>query len=262
MTDFAISVFRLFNAKGYSVPQLNIGYIERGTGLEWQIVCGGSRAYLVRHGNNLVDDLDEQAADSHFMIHRVTSSLLLSGLGLFQAEAMGRLIFKDVCGMVTWDSHLDGPDPFTKEDYSEVIIRKVYDWCGALCKYNILRRAADDARIALTHPHEALVYVYRGLEWLKEGQEIEWELIAEDIGVSNNDIRDLKRIANRGTGVRHATKDGKKMRAKFDNYSKLVCGLIDAINAARKRFEPEFMPMTPKEVADAVMRATPLFPYP
>ncbi len=261
MTDFAISVFRLFNAKGYSVPQMNIGYIETNTGLEWRITCGGTRAYLVRFGDKLEDNLDEEAADSHFMIRRVTSSLLLSGLGLFQAEPMGRLIFKDVCGMVTWESHLDGPDPFRKEDSSEEV-KKVYDWCGALCKNNILRRAADDAHIALTNPHEALIYVYRGLEWLKEGQDIGWELIAKDIGVSNTDIRNLKKSANRETGVRHATKDGTKMRANFENYSTWVCGLVDAINASRKRLEPEFEPMTPKEVADAVMKATPLLPYP
>jgi hypothetical protein len=261
MTDFAISIFRLFNAKGYSIPQMNIGYIERETGLEWRITCGGSRAYLVRFGNQLEDNLDEQAADSHFMIRRVTSSLLLSGLGLFQAEAMGRLIFKNVCGKVTWDSHLDGPDPFKKDDsYEEV--KKVYDWFGALCKNNILRRAADDAHIALTHPHEALIYVYRGLEWLKEGLVIGWEVIAKDIGVSNNDIRQLKKNANRGTGVRHATKNGKKLRASFENYTTWVCGLIDAINAARKRLDSEFKEMTPKEVGDAVMKATPLLPYP
>lgn len=261
MSDFAISVFRLFNAKGYSIPNLNIDYIEKDTELEWRITCGGTRAYLVRFGDKLVDNLDAQAADSHFMIRRVTSSLLLGGLGLFQAEAMGRLIFKNIYGMVTWDSHLDGPDPFRKDDSSEEV-KKVYDWCGALCMNNILRRAADDAHIALTHPHEALVYVYRGLEWLKIGQDIGWDIIAKDIGVSNNDIRNLKQIANRETGVRHATKDGVKMRAKFENYSTWVCGLVDSINAARKRLEPEFEPMTPKEVADAVMKATPLLPYP
>lgn len=261
MTDFAISVFRLSCSRGYSVPEMNIGYLEKDTGVQWHITCGGTRAYLVRSGNKLDENIDTQAADSHFMIRRVTSSLLLGGVGLFQAEAMGRLLFRNVVGMVTWDSHLDRPDPLAKEGPSDAV-EMVYGWCGALCQHNILRRAADDAHIALTHPHEALVYVYRGLEWLKEGQGIEWEQIAIDTGVAYKDIRELKKTANHQTGVRHATKDGVKMRAVFENYSTWVCGLFDAINAARARLETGFTPMDPKKVAEAVMRAVPVIPYP
>lgn len=260
MTDFAISIFKLTSARGYSVPQMNIGYLEKTTGLQWQMTCGGTRAYLVRFGNSLEDNLDVQAADSHFMIRRITSSLLLGGIGLFQSEAMGRMIFKNVEGMVTWISHLDRSCFILGEGLSDVT-EKVYGWCIALCQHNILRRAADDAHIALTNPHEALIYVYRGLEWLHEGLRIGWDEIAKNIGASSKDIRELKKTANYQTGIRHATKDGLKMRAIFENYATWVSGLIDAINFARAKLEPGFQRTDPREVAETVMRAAPFFPY-
>ena len=174
MTDFAINVFRLVNLRGYSVPSLNIDYIEIGTGAKWRMTCGGSRAYLVRFGASLEHSFNDQSADSHFMVSRITSSLLLGGAGLFQAEAMGRLLFEGIEGKVVWHSHLDLCDPMSKEQ-SDGITDSVYDWCRALCQHTILRRAADDAHLALTYPHEALVFVYRGLEWLKLGLKVTWK---------------------------------------------------------------------------------------
>ncbi|GAG97761.1 unnamed protein product, partial [marine sediment metagenome] len=136
---------------------------------------------LVRFGNSIEDCQVEQAADSHFMIRRITSSLLIGGAGLFQAEAMGRILFKGVEGSVTWDSQLDRPDPLCKAP-SDEIIDSVHDWCSAICQNDPLRRAVDDAHMALTYPYEALVFVYRGLEWLKMSQKIGWKDLANDYG--------------------------------------------------------------------------------
>ena len=177
MSDFAINVFRLSNQRGYTVPRLNIDYIEHGTGLEWRMTCGGTRAYLVRFGKSLDGDIDEQAADSHFMIRRITSSLLIGGAGLFQVESVGRLIFRGIEGYVTWTSHLDQPDPLSNEKSSDTV-ESIYGWCRVLCENHILRRATDDAHNALSYPHEAFVFVYRGMEWLKKGLRIRWEDIA------------------------------------------------------------------------------------
>jgi hypothetical protein len=261
MSDFAINVFKLFNQRGYIVPTINVIYLESGTGLEWRMTCGGTRAYLVRFGNSLQSCLAEQAADSHFMIRRITSSLLIGGVGLFQAEAMGRLLFKGVEGAVTWDSHLDFPDPLG-EKYSDDIIKRVYDWCGALCQHDPLRRAVDDAHMALTYPYEALVFVYRGLEWLKMSQKLEWEDLATDMGVTLKQVKELKKTANHQTGVRHATDKGSKMRAIAHNYGTWVCALLDAINSARARLDSTFHRMSPDQVSNAVMRAMPVVPYP
>jgi hypothetical protein len=204
--------------------------------------------------------MTEQAADSHFMASRVASALLLGGLGLFQPEPMGRLLFTGVGDCVTYDCHFDLPDPQPPKSSDEVI-KRVYGWLGALCSHRALRRAADDARLALSHPHEALLYIYRGLEWLVVGLGMKWEDLAADCHVSLADVRDLKRAANHETGVRHATKTGAKMRADPDNYGSWACGLFDALTAARERLESGYTRMGPQEVADAVMRAMSVVPY-
>jgi hypothetical protein len=51
------------------------------------------------------------------------------------------------------------------------------------------------------------------------------------------------------------------MRANLENYSTWIAGLVDAINFARKRVEPEFVPMTAKEVAEALSVAVTIRPY-
>jgi hypothetical protein len=51
--DFAISVFLLKNRRGYSLPAFNFGYLEKETGTEWRLTCGGTRAYMVRHATPL-----------------------------------------------------------------------------------------------------------------------------------------------------------------------------------------------------------------
>ena len=88
-----------------------------------------------------------------------------------------------------------------------------------------------------------------------------WDDLAKDVGVSVNEIRDLKKTANVDTGVRHAAKTGIKMRASPDNYGSWVCGLLDAINTARARMEPGFVKMTAEQVGQAGARAIPAVPY-
>lgn len=242
------------------MPLLNIHYVEKGTGLSWVVSCGGTRGYAVRHGEKLDENLDNQAADSHFMMRRVESALLLGGVGLFQAVASGRLIFRNVQGEISWTTHLDWPD-LIAEKVSTVDPAATYDWFSALTNHTVLRRAADDAHLALSNPHEALIFVYRGFEWLVVGTGMSWDDLAKDVGVSVNEIRDLKKTANVDTGVRHAAKTGIKMRASSDNYGSWVCGLLDAINATRARLESGFVKMTAEQAGQAVARAIPAVPY-
>ena len=258
--DIAISVFRLSNRRGLFVPDVNVEYAERDSNVVWNLVCGGTRAYILKFGTSLIDDPAEQSADSHFMVRRVTSSLALGGAGLFQPETCGRLFFRNIRGEVSWDGYFDWPDS-SSEDISRASSNTVHDWCKALCKHTVLRRAADDAHAALSNPHEALLYVYRGLEWLVKGLPISWEELAKDLGSSVNELRHLKKTANVETGVRHATKTGTKMRADTRNYYSWICALFDGINGARARLEPGFQPMAPKVVATAVGQALPIVPY-
>lgn len=258
--DIAVSVFRLSNRRGFFVPGVNIKYAERDTNVEWGLVCGGTRGYIVRFGTPLIDDPEEQSADSHFMVRRVTSSLVLAGAGLFQAEACGRLFFRNIVGEVSWTAYFDWP-ALSAERVSPTTSDTVHDWCSALCNHTVLRRAADDAHAALSNPHEALIYVYRGLEWLVSGLNITWDELAKDLGAPVAELRELKKTANVDIGVRHATASGIKMRADERNYASWICALFDAINGARARLEPGFKPMDSKTAAAAVMRALPVVPY-
>lgn len=261
--DIALSVFRLSNRRGLFVPGVNLRYVEAGGNSEWGLVCGGTRAYIVRFGSPLLDDPEEQAADSHFMVRRVTNSLLMGGAGLFQPEACGRLFLRNIKGDkgdVSWTGYLDWPDNAAEEG-SRASSDTVHDWCEALCDHTVLRRAAEDAHAALSNPHESLIFVYRGLEWLVGGLGITWEELAPDLGATVSEVRKLKKAANVDTGVRHASKSGVKMRADTQNYYSWVCALFDGINGARARLEPGFKVMGPESVAAAVGQALSLMPY-
>ncbi|MGO9605792.1 MAG: hypothetical protein ACLQAT_20800 [Candidatus Binataceae bacterium] len=259
MSESVISIFRLTNARGYRAPMLQVQYDEKDSHVHWYLICGGSRGYTARFGDLNVNSPD-QAADSHFMIRRVTTALLLGGAGLFQSTAVGRLTFKGLDGGVEWSAQIDQSD-VTAVKASPEIEAAIRDWFTAICGSTLLRRAADDAHMALTQPHEAYVYVYRGLEWLKEGLSITWKEVAADIGCSENDIREFKKTANYNTGVRHASKTGAKLRADPEGYSLAVAALFDAICGARKRLDSNFAEPQPEKRAEAIMNAVPIVAY-
>lgn len=252
--DLVVSVFRLTNARFLVVPKLDFNYVEQETGVRWHITAGGSRAYTLRFGAGLAafdgESIDGQNADSHFMMSRVQGALLLGGSGLFQAEAVGRVFLEAV---------QDNPNWFTQADFPVADPPEAppafYDWLGALIRHTMLRRAAADAHAALSHPHEAGSYVYRGFEWLVVGEGRSWDDLASDVGVSKAEVRNFKKLANVDHGVRHASRSGVKLRADVQNYGTWVCGLIDAINATRARLESGFTAAAPEVVAEAVGRA-------
>jgi hypothetical protein len=261
MTDFAISVFALTNDRGYIAPKLNISYGERDSNAQWTITCGGNRVYLIRHATPLEADMEEQAADSHFMVDRLKVAFMFGGAGLFRSKCHGRLIFRNVQGDVTWDTQLDFPDPFFGSWPDETITTQVADWYGAICTQSVLRRAGNDAYLALMHPHEALLYAYRGMEWIVVGTKISWDDLAKDTGVSTADLREFKKMANVEGGARHPTQNLQKMRAELRSYSGWVTCLFDAINAARVRLDSSYTPKNPKQLAAVFARAVPAVPY-
>lgn len=161
-------------------PKINFTYLEEKSGNHWHISAGGTRAYLLRFGEGIASMnptlMDEQGADSHFMISRVQSALLLGGKELFQAEAVGRIFFESIREETQWFTQGDMPTS-EADDATEA----AYDWVTALSKHTMLRRAAADAHFALSHPHEAGALVYRGFEWLVLGEGRSWENLAEDL---------------------------------------------------------------------------------
>ena len=261
MPDLVVSVFKLTSARYRMLPKIEYNYLERDTDVQWHITGGGSRAYTVRFGEGLaaVDaaEIDNQTADSHFMIDRLKGALLLGGKGLFQSESVGRIFLRSIQVQADWTTQLDMPGRQDEEDNTSV-----YDWIGAFTRHTMLRRAAADAHSALSHQHEAGMFVYRGLEWLVVGESRSWDDLAPDIGVSKEQIRRFKKLANVDYGVRHASRSGKKLRAEIGNYGTWVCGLIDAVNATRARLEPGYEVSSPETVAQAVMVAMPVLAYP
>jgi hypothetical protein len=259
--DFVVSVFKLVNRRGYSLPMFNFGWHEQDSGTEWRANCGGTRVYLVRYATPLNRDMDEQAAESHFMMRRITGALLMSGFGLFQAESTGRVIFTDVYGeMVNWTAYIDQPDPEVgamEAESSEAL----FGWIRAISLHTPLRRATEDAHAALANPHEALFHSYCGLEWLVKGMGYSWEDIATELDGSKNDISELKKMANHETGVRHASRSGTKLRAEVHSYSAWVSNLFDMINAARAKAEPGYVTVAGKKGAYILSRAMPHFPF-
>ena len=252
--DFALSVFKLRNERGFASPELHFEYVEEDSGRRWFLDVGGTRLYCVRTGESLEVGGPDQAADSHFMARRVTSALLAGGAGLFVSEATGRLYFTGVEGMVRWGQEFDRLNPLGDPVDDEVRSR-VGDWYSAICNHTVLRRALDDAHLALQHPREAVVFIYRGLEWIQKGLGIAWEDLAAPMGVTPAAVREFKKMANHETGVRHASLSGSKLRGDIVEDGSSICALFDAINFARSKLDAAYVPMKPEQVAAVVLRA-------
>ena len=121
MPDLVISIFKLENEKGLIVPSIFLKYIEKDTNIEWTINCGGTRVYFIRFGVGLLKNIDDQAPDSHFMANRITTTLFISGCGLFRANAMGRVLIENIpVSTAKITTHLDlWKQPPKKDDKEE-----------------------------------------------------------------------------------------------------------------------------------------------
>ncbi len=262
MPDVVISVFRFENDRGLSVPKLDIQYIEKETGIQWVINCGGTRAYFIRIGSDLGSDFEAECADSHFMANRVITALFLGGLGLFQHKAMGRILFFDIgFEELRFQSHLDLWD-IKKEEENKEEIEQLADWWKFICENTLFRRAADDAYFALLYPVESSFYIYRGMEWLLKAGNIGWRELAEDIGVSFKEMKEFKRAVNVELGQRHGIDSGQKLRARLREDSMLVADFVYGICKVRKRVDKDYEVPSPKDVLKIIVKAIPKGPYP
>ncbi len=261
MIDIVTSVFSLVNDWGFFVPKLDIHYIEKETCIEWFINCGGTRAYLIRIGTGLGSDFEDECADSHFMVNRVVTALFLGGLGLFKATSMGRVIFNNIeSDEVNFITHLDLRD--IEKSETDEGTNSFTDWYRFICQNDLFRRAADDAYHALLNPVESIFYMYRGMEWLLKAGAIGWRELADDMGVTFNQIKDFKRMANFEFGQRHGIGSARKMRAQFRESGMLVADLLYGLCKVRKRVDSSYEVPTPNDVSKIVMKALPTGPYP
>ena len=261
MSDFVVSIFKLDNDSGYRVPKLGILYREADTGNQWHINCGGTRAYLVRIGENLIDTINEQAADSHFMISRVISALFLAGAGLYTTEVTGRLFIHNLeqeeFNFVT-DLDLTKVD---QEDYSEMV-KEFEDWYQFICSNLLFRRVADDMCSALSNPIESDLFIYRGMEWLMKATSIGWKDLAGDMSIKYSELRKYKQTVNATHGQRHGIKSGLKGRGSRIDCASLVADLLYGFGNGRKRVDPSFNGFTPERASEIVKKAMPSNPYP
>jgi hypothetical protein len=259
-----ISIFEMTNYLGYFLPEIDIRYDERDTGLTTFIRCGGTRAYIARVGEASRLIPEEQAADSHFAINRIQSALVMSSAGLFTPHLKGRLRLQagyDLAWATEFDVNVFYTDE-VKRVHEAFTTQNFFGWFSVLSQHTFLRRAADDLVIAMRAPTEAFVFIYRGFEWLEDGLKISKKEMANALGVDHGHYKELGKIANVETGVRHASLSGSKIRADAMTYSTWMCGLVEGINYARSKVEQGFLRMTPKEVATAMTIAVLLDPYP
>ena len=164
--------------------------LPRETGFHWFKDFGGTRLYLVRTGEELSKRQSDKVDDSHFMARRITSALLMGGAGHFVAEASGRLHFTGIEPGTRWGQDIDRLDPLG-DTIPEGVADRVRDWYQCLCTHTVLRRATDDAHLALEHPTEAVLFVYRGLEWIKRGLAINFARDNLDPDYSAMDVKSL-----------------------------------------------------------------------
>jgi len=263
MPDIVASLFKLENERGYFVPKIAIQYMEKDTGAQWTINCGGTRAYFIKFGSDLIKDFDDQSADSHFMANRIVTALFLSAYGLFRPISMGRLIIENFSSSeIKVSTHLDIWRNFDKEEVKNEVNSEFSDWYGFICQNTLFRRAADDAYAALSNPIEADFFLYRGMEWLLKAANIGWSELANDIGVPFNDLKKFKRQVNDELGQRHGIKSGRKRRANSNDYGSMVADFIHGLGNVRKRIDQNFAGLSPERAAQIVMKALPLVPYP
>lgn len=263
MPDIVVSVFKFENNKGYFVPRIEFGYLEKDTGVQWTINCGGTRGYFIRFGHNLNKSFDEQAADSHFMANRVTTALFLSGSGLFQAKSMGRVIIEDIClPELKVTTHIDLWDRQDKAGKDKEMNIEFVDWYKFICANTLFRRAADDAYAALLNPVETDFFIYRGMEWLLKAAHIRWEELASDIGITPKEIKNFKKQVNHDLGQRHGIESGIKRRAEMKIYGPLIADFIYGLGNVRKRIDKNFPGFTTVKAAEIVKKAMSFVSYP
>ena len=180
----------------------------------------------------------------------------MSSAGLFVPQLKGRVHLRSGLNNLDWMTEFDLNAFYTdevKRIHAGFSLHKFEGWYRALDKHTFIRRAVDDLVIAMRAPTEAFVF-HRGFEWLEDGLKISKKEMANALGVEHGHYKELGKIANAETGVRHASRSGSKIRADAGTYSTWMCGLVDGINYARSKIEQGFVRMTPEEVATAKYR--------
>lgn len=235
MTEIDLFTYRHTHQR-VSVPALQFDYLEKDTENYWRIWGAGDLVYLYRIGERLsLRNDEERMMDAGLMVKRVECSLLLAKVGWFQFTCIAGWEFT---GVETTSSSTVGCrlGKAESEDSSEVI-----GWFQAFSQHSLLRRAAEDAHAALTIPSEAILFMYRGFEWLKKCLNVQWKELGEAVDIPQENVNYLKKIANDpDLAARHASESGQKVHFEQGVCSGWICGLLHGIVHARCKLDQTF----------------------
>lgn len=259
--DCAFSVFELLNERGYYAPIIDFHYQEKSGDRAWHVNIGGRRIYVLGFGNfKRISDttIEEEALNSHLFVQTICACLAVIGCGLFRFRAVGRIVLKAMQAK-EWGVDLRPNDPHAKIESDEVIKAAFVDWFGACSNDTMIRRSLDDLYNSLIYPKEAPIFVYRALEWIKEGMEISWDEIPRYLDLPQSEMKEFKKLLHDPeVAVRHGRKSGKKLRADAALFGAWSANILEILNAIRKEAEPDFSPMKPEQIAKAISRCAPL----
>ncbi|KPK95817.1 hypothetical protein AMJ80_03495, partial [bacterium SM23_31] len=147
----------------------------------------------------------------------------------------------------------------TRDDQA---LNELEDWYPFICQNTLFRRASEDAYAALQNPVEAVFFIYRGMEWLLRAGNIGWKELAEDIGISFNDIKKFKQSANSDLGQRHGIVSGLKLRATVEEYGSLFADFLYGICKVRKRVDSSYKVISEQRAGQIALNSMPIVPYP
>lgn len=262
--DCLVSVFELLNDRRYFAPIININYQEKNGERLWQIQLGGHRIYVLEFGHfkEISDDItEEQAVNAHLFVQTICACLVVTGCGLFRFRAVGRILLKSR-GIEEWGADLRPNDPNANIKSDEAIQETFEDWYGACTQNLMIRRSLEDLYNSLIYPKEAPIFVYRALEWIKEGMNLQWEDLPRYLNLPKKEIREFKKLLHHPEiSVRHGRKSGKKLRADASLFGAWSANVLEILNAIRAETEPNYVPMTPTQMAEVISRCAPLTIY-
>jgi len=242
MAEMTVSTYR--NARGRThLPNIVFDYMERDDGNSWQIRCSEDIAYIVRYGDLLAfRDVAAQERDADYMAQRLECAALICLHTVVDLEFVSRVLVEGVqiseaFSLAYWGVSGELGDPTDFGDWFRVFSQSQWAW---------LRRAAEDAHLALTMKYESAVFLYRAFEWLKKGLGVSWSKLGKAIDVPQGNIDEIKKIANQwDSGGRHAAPSGHKLYFDESHVPSWVHGIMHGIIRARATVDEDFRERLP-----------------
>jgi predicted peroxiredoxin len=218
-------------------PSIQFDYMEKDTGNYWRIWSAIDTICLYRMGAELSKrDNALRNMEADLMVRRLECAFLLAQKGIFQFRFTSGWRFNDLDFRDT-----STVTPTLKSGTSKEI-DEIIDWFNALSTQTLIRRAAEDAYMALIINREELFFIYRGFEWLKKAMKVSWDKLSETIDIPRESINSLKKIANNPEeAARHAAESGLKVYLDEEVLPDWVGGLLHGIVHARSKIDPDFL---------------------